>query len=71
MTITLSKSRRLHLDGRIHPDFGAVEATLRDQLRNYPGGAAVSVYHRGECVVDLWGGYKDDEGTLWTRDTMP
>jgi CubicO group peptidase (beta-lactamase class C family) len=70
MTIRLSKSARLHLDGRIHPDFSAVEATLRDQLRNYPGGAAVSVFHRGECVVDLWGGYKDDQGTLWTRDTM-
>jgi len=62
--------RSLHLDGRIHPDFAAVEATLRRQLCNYPGGAAVSVYHRGECVVDLWGGYKDDVGTLWTRDTM-
>jgi CubicO group peptidase (beta-lactamase class C family) len=60
----------LHLDGRIHPDFHEVEAALRDQLRNYPGGAAVCVYHRGEKVVDLWGGHSDDEGTLWRRDTM-
>ena len=35
-----------------------------------PGGAAVCVYHRGDCVVDLWGGYRDEEGTLWTSDTM-
>lgn len=70
MTINRLKPRKLHLDGRIHPDFGMVEATLRNQLRNYPGGAAVSVYHRGECVVDLWGGCKDDEGTPWARDTM-
>ena len=70
MTITRLKTRKLHLDGRIHPDFGMVEAALRDQLRKYPGGAAVSVYHRGECIVDLWGGYKDDEGTPWARDTM-
>lgn len=70
MTIRHAKFPRLHLDGRIHPDFSAVEATLRHQLRNYPGGAAVSVFHRGECVVDLWGGYKDDQGTLWTQDTM-
>ena len=70
MTINRLKARKLHLDGRIHPDFGMVEAALRDQLRKYPGGAAVSVYHRGECVVDLWGGYKDDEGTPWARDTM-
>lgn len=70
MTIRFPKSARLHLDGRIHPDFSAVESALRDQLRSYPGGAAVSVFHRGECVVDLWGGYKDDQGTLWTQDTM-
>jgi CubicO group peptidase (beta-lactamase class C family) len=70
MTFRYLKSSRQHLDGHIHPDFSAVEATLRDQLRNYPGGAAVSVFHRGECVVDLWGGYKDDQGTPWTRDTM-
>ncbi len=65
-----ARSRSLHLDGRIHPDFAAVETTLRQQLRNYPGGAAVCVYHRGECVVDLWGGYKDDQGTPWAQDTM-
>ena len=70
MTISRLKARKLHLDGRIHPGFGMVEAALRDQLRKYPGGAAVSVYHRGECVVDLWGGYKDEEGTPWARDTM-
>ena len=70
MTVCISRSEKLHLDGRIHPDFQGVEAVLRDQLRKYPGGGAVSVYHRGECVVDLWGGYKDDESTLWTSDTM-
>jgi CubicO group peptidase (beta-lactamase class C family) len=70
MTIRRLKPRKLHLDGRIHPDFQGVEATLRDPLRNYPGGAAVCVYHRGECVVDLWGGHSDDEGTLWSKGTM-
>jgi len=70
MTIKRLRSRKLHLDGRIHPDFHAVEATLRDQLSKNPGGAAVCVYHRGECVVDLWGGYRDAEGTPWASDTM-
>ena len=70
MTLHLLRPQKVHLDGRIHPDFAPVEATLRTLLRNYRGGAAVSVYHRGECVVDLWGGSKDDEGTLWSRDTM-
>jgi CubicO group peptidase (beta-lactamase class C family) len=70
MRVSRTRKRELHLDGRIHPDFGAVETTLRNQLGNYPGGAAVCVYHRGECVVDLWGGYKDGEDTLWSQDTM-
>ena len=70
MARTRLPARKLHLDGRIHPDFQGVEAALRHQLRNYPGGAAVCVYHRGECVVDLWGGHSDDAGTLWRRDTM-
>ena len=63
-------ARKPHLDGRIHPDFRGVELALRDQLRNYPGGAAVCVYHRGEPVVDLWGGCSDEQGTQWRKDTM-
>ncbi len=58
------------IDGRLHPDFHSVATSFRDQLGRYPGGAAVCVYHRGECVVDLWGGYRDERGTPWSRDTM-
>ena len=54
----------------MHPDFAAVEHALRRQLTGDPGGAAVCVYHHGECVVDLWGGVRDVAGTPWTRETM-
>jgi CubicO group peptidase (beta-lactamase class C family) len=30
----------------------------------------VCVYHRGEKVVDIWGGVKDAAGTPWEADTM-
>jgi len=30
----------------------------------------VCVYHRGECVVDVWAGWRDDAGTPWGADTM-
>lgn len=70
MTVRKLLPRNVHLDGRIHPDFQPVEQALREQLRKYPGGAAVCVYHRGEKVVDLWGGLKNAEGELWQRDTM-
>ena len=30
-----------------------------------------SVYHRGEPVVEIWGGYADDEAKIpWSRDTL-
>ena len=70
MLLGLKKKQALNLDGMVHPDFVSVGETLRHMLQNYSGGAAVCVYHRGEPVVDLWGGYRDDEDTLWTRDTM-
>ena len=72
MTTRLNRRSRqkVHLDGLHHPDFQAVEAALRKQLKAYPGGAAVCVYHHGECVVDLWGGKRDEEGNLWRKDTM-
>ena len=60
----------VQLDGRIHPDFHAVEDALRAQLASFPGGAAVCVYHRNECVVDLWGGVRNSAGELWHADTM-
>jgi len=58
------------LEGSLHPDFRPVAAVLARQLRSYAGGAAVCVYHRGECVVDLWGGAMDRAGRPWRRDTM-
>ena len=34
-------------------------------------GASFAAFHKGRCVVDLWGGYADPKRTrLWTRDTL-
>ncbi len=34
-------------------------------------GASLHVLHAGQCVVDLWGGYRDSAfGRPWTRDTL-
>jgi len=58
------------VNGFCDPDFKTVEKVLSQQLRQTPGGAAAAVYHRGKLVVDLWGGYSDEEGSPWLRDTM-
>jgi CubicO group peptidase (beta-lactamase class C family) len=34
-------------------------------------GASFAAFHRGRCVVDLWGGYADSKRSRpWTRDTL-
>ncbi len=63
------------LEGYVHPDFSDVADTLRRQIpgskgRFAPGGAAVCVWHRGEVVVDCWGGTRDAEGDAWEADTL-
>lgn len=63
-------SPTVRIEGHVHPDFVAVADALRGQLGAYPGGAAVCVYHRGECVADLWGGDRDEIGRPWQADTM-
>jgi CubicO group peptidase (beta-lactamase class C family) len=58
------------INGYVHPDFAQVATLLRATLRHKRGGgAAAAVFHRGECVVDVWGGARDAPGTPWTRDT--
>jgi CubicO group peptidase (beta-lactamase class C family) len=59
------------LCGSLHPEFAGVATSLSRILpRGRPGGAAVCVYHRGEKVVDIWGGTRDDRGTPWEEDTL-
>ncbi len=63
------------LEGYIHPDFSDVARVLRRQIpgsrrRGRPGGAAICVYHRGEVVVDCWGGTRNEQGDPWREDTL-
>lgn len=58
------------LHGTTHPDFADVANSLRKVLpKNGPGGGAVCVYHKGEKVVDVWGGTRDRAGKPWEEDT--
>ena len=57
------------LRGYVHPDFQRVADVLRGQLKG-EGGAALCVYHRGEPVVDCWGGSRDESGQAWQADTL-
>lgn len=72
MALTASPSDGMPIDGYAAPGFQRVREAfvdnfrLRDEL-----GAAVAVYCKGKCVVDLWGGYKDVSRTqAWERDSI-
>ncbi|MDH3705470.1 MAG: beta-lactamase family protein [Acidimicrobiia bacterium] len=58
------------MDGYSDPDFVDVAAAFTRQLAGTEGGAALAVYHRGQKVVDLWGGRRTSEGDLWLEDTL-
>ncbi len=59
------------VQGFFHEDFSAVAKFLEKQLtQDGQGGASICVYHRGEKVVDIWGGSANNEGKPWQKDTM-
>lgn len=63
------------IEGQVAPGFEPVREAFAANFRR-PGdfgevGAAVAVYRRGRCVVDLWGGHADRARTRpWTRETL-
>jgi CubicO group peptidase (beta-lactamase class C family) len=54
------------------PRFRAVLDAFAANFRDHGEvGAALCVYFRGHCVVDLWGGIADlATGTPWAEDTL-
>ena len=58
------------MEGHADPRFEAVAEAFRRQLERTDGGAALAIYHRGQPVVDLWGGARTDEGDPWEEDTL-
>jgi len=60
------------MDGTTAAGFEEVRVEFERNFRDRKEiGAACAVYHRGELVVDLWGGARDPEtGEPWQADTM-
>lgn len=63
---------RFPVAGRIDPRFAVVlDAFIENFTRGLETGASFSVVHRGELVVDLWGGYSDAKcAKPWREDTL-
>ncbi|WP_458208102.1 serine hydrolase domain-containing protein [Haladaptatus sp. NG-SE-30] len=60
------------IDGTVADGFEPVRVAFAENFRTRNElGAACTVYHRGETVVDLWGGYRDtDRVCPWEAETM-
>lgn len=60
------------VDGFCSPQFDAVRKAFEANFANGEDvGASVAVVHRGEVVIDLWGGHTDaTRSTEWSRDTL-
>ena len=60
------------VQGHISRGFEAVRDAFEENFaRRHELGGACCVYHRGERVVDLWGGVRNKvTGEPWERDTM-
>jgi CubicO group peptidase (beta-lactamase class C family) len=58
--------------GFIEPGLEAVEVEFERNFKERGEvGASCCIYHRGEKVVDLWGGYRDRRsGAPWEEDTI-
>jgi CubicO group peptidase (beta-lactamase class C family) len=63
---------RITVEGQVSRGFEAVREAFADNFaRRGELGGACCAFHRGEKVVDLWGGIRNKEtGDPWEQDTM-
>ncbi len=62
----------IRIEGHVSTGFEAVRDAFAENFsRRHELGGACCVYHRGEKVVDLWGGVRNKEtGDQWEENTM-
>ena len=68
----MGASKRIDVQGHVSAGFEAVrDAFVENFSRRHELGGACCVYHRGEKVVDLWGGVRNKAtGEPWEENTM-
>jgi CubicO group peptidase (beta-lactamase class C family) len=66
------RSAAPHIEGSVNRGFEAVHQAFADNFaRRRELGGACCVFHRGEKVIDLWGGIRNRQtGEPWHQDTM-
>lgn len=68
----MAAQTEIRVEGECAPRFAGVREALDRNFRDHGEiGSAVAVYHRGQKVVDLWGGHME-QGRVrpWRQDTL-
>ena len=66
-------SSNIPFDGRCKETFKIVEEEFKNNFTKgwESEGASIAVFYKGECVVDIYGGYADKScNRKWTSDTL-
>jgi CubicO group peptidase (beta-lactamase class C family) len=68
----MATPHHFNIQGHVSQGFEAVrEAFVENFTRRHEFGGACCAYHKGERVIDLWGGIRNKQtGEPWERDTM-
>jgi len=68
----MNASQGIRIEGQVSAGFEAVRDVFAENFsRRHELGGTCCVYHRGEKVVDLWGGVRNKStGEPWQEDTM-
>jgi CubicO group peptidase (beta-lactamase class C family) len=62
---------QVDVQGEVAPGFEPVVDVFENNWQGIEVGASYAVWHRGQKVVDLWGGYCDAAGDKpWNKDTL-
>ncbi len=59
----------IKLSGQVAPGFELMAEVLANQIQKNGGGSALSIYYKGEPVVDIWGGVRNRHGDKWEART--
>jgi CubicO group peptidase (beta-lactamase class C family) len=68
----IRENQEMFIHGYVADGFEEVKSEfIKNFTKRGEIGTAFSVYYKGEKVIDLWGGYKNDETEeLWEEDTL-
>ncbi len=68
----MNRHDEMRIEGHVSAGFDAVrDAFAKNFSRRHELGGACCVYHRGEKVVDLWGGVRNKSTREpWQEETM-